>query len=83
MGMRAGVPRGVSSGEAEAKTATKESWGPHNLSPRLMRPRDEPRAGRDHVQAQWSGWGLPGCQSCEVVGWWTGARQKGQPAPEL
>lgn len=39
MGMRAGVPGGVSSGEAEAKTATKESWWPHNLSPWLMRPR--------------------------------------------
>lgn len=48
---------GVSSGEAEAKTASEESWGPYNLSPRLTQPRAEPRAGRDHIQAPWSGRG--------------------------
>lgn len=49
--------RGVSSGEAEAKTASKESWGPYNLSPWLTQQRTEPRVGRDHIQARWSGRG--------------------------
>ena len=49
--------RGVSSGEAEAKTASKESWGPYNLSPWLTQQRTEPRVGRDHIQARWLGRG--------------------------